>query len=325
MPNTTTWILFNLFVIAMLALDLGFFHRKEHEVKAREALVWSAFWIFLALLFNVVLYFWLGPKPAAEYLTGYLLEKSLSVDNLFVMLLIFSYFQIPGRYQHRILFWGIIGALIMRGILILIGAALIHRFEWILYLFGAFLVVTGLKMLFGNDDEKIEPERNPVLKLFKRFVPVTPEFHGKRFFVQIDGQRFATPLMVALIVVEISDLIFAVDSIPAIFVVTQDPFIIYTSNVFAILGLRSLYFALAAVIDKFHYLKFALALILTFIGVKMLGKEFVHDLPVWITLGIVAGTLLGAVVASVIWPPRHQATEQLEDALAETNKEGSHP
>lgn len=325
MPNTTTWILFNLFVIAMLALDLGFFHRKEHEVKAREALIWSAFWILLALLFNVLLYFWLGPKPAAEYLTGYLLEKSLSVDNLFVMLLIFSYFQIPGRYQHRVLFWGILGALVMRGILILIGAALIHRFEWILYLFGAFLVFTGLKMLFGKDDEEIEPERNPVLKLFKRFVPVTPEFHGKRFFVNINGQRFATPLMVALVVVEISDLIFAVDSIPAIFVVTQDPFIIYTSNVFAILGLRSLYFALAAIIDKFHYLKFALALILTFIGVKMLGKEFVHDLPVWVTLGIVAGTLLGAVVASVIWPPPPKSPEQREETLAEARKEGMHP
>lgn len=318
MPNTTTWILFNLFVILMLALDLGLFHRKEHEIKAREALIWSAFWILLALVFNVILYFWLGPKPAAEYLTGYLLEKSLSVDNLFVMLLIFGYFQIPGRYQHRILFWGILGALIMRGILIVIGAALIHRFEWILYLFGAFLVFTGLKMLFGNDDEKIEPERNPILKLFKRFVPVTPEFHGKRFFVTIDGKRFATPLMVALVVIEISDLVFAVDSIPAIFVVTQDPFIIYTSNVFAILGLRSLYFALAAIIDKFHYLKFALALILTFIGVKMLAKEFIHDLPVWVTLGMVAGTLLGAIVASILWPPKPKATESLDEAPTES-------
>jgi len=308
MQNTQVWIFFNLFVLAMLALDLGLFHRKDHEVKAKEALAWSAFWIFLALCFNVVVFYWLGPKAAGEYLTGYLLEKSLSVDNLFVMLLIFNYFQIPAKYQHKVLFWGILGALVMRGVLILVGAALIHRFEWILYIFGAFLVFTGLKMFFDKGDEAIEPERNPILKLFKRFVPVTSEFHGNRFFVTIDKRRFATPLMVALIIVEISDLVFAVDSIPAIFVVTQDPFIIYTSNVFAILGLRSLYFALAAIIDKFHYLKFALALILTFIGVKMLIKEIIH-FPSWVTLTLVAGTLGASIIASLLWPPKAKVTE----------------
>lgn len=314
MQNTSLWIFFNLFVLAMLALDLGFFHRNTHEVKVKEALSWSVFWIVLSLIFSVGVYYWFGMQSASDYLTGYLLEKSLSMDNLFVMLLIFNYFRIPTRYQHKVLFWGILGALVMRGSLIIVGSALIHRFHWILYLFGAFLVFTGIKMLFNNDDEEIEPERNPVVKLFKRFMPVTTDFHEDRFFVKIEKRRFATPLFIAVLVVEVSDLIFAVDSIPAVFAVTQDPFIVYTSNVFAILGLRSLYFALAAIMDKFHYLQFGLALILSFIGAKMLVKDFLHDIPSWVTLSIVLGTLVLSVVASVIWPPKPEV-EEAEEAL----------
>lgn len=314
MQNTSLWIFFNLFVLAMLALDLGVFHRNTHEVKVKEALSWSVFWIVLSLVFSVGVYYWFGVKSASDYLTGYLLEKSLSMDNLFVMLLIFNYFRIPTRYQHKVLFWGILGALIMRGCLIIVGSALIHRFHWILYLFGAFLVFTGIKMLFNNDDEEIEPERNPVVRLFKKFMPVTTDFHEDRFFVKIEKRRFATPLFIAVLVVEVSDLIFAVDSIPAVFAVTQDPFIVYTSNVFAILGLRSLYFALAAIMDKFHYLQFGLALILSFIGAKMLVKDFLHDIPSWVTLSIVLGTLVLSVVASVIWPPKPEV-EEAEEAL----------
>ena len=215
--STSVWIYFNIFVLLMLALDLGLFHRETHEVKVKEALSWSAFWIFLSICFSGGIYYWMGTEAASDYLTGYLLEKSLSVDNLFVMLLVFSYFKVPSRYQHKVLFWGILGALIMRGILIVLGAVLITRFQWILYIFGAFLIYTGIKMLMTNEEEQIEPENNPVVKLFKRFMSVTPEFHQDRFFVKLDGRRFATPLFVALLVVEISDLIFAVDSIPAIF------------------------------------------------------------------------------------------------------------
>lgn len=322
MQQTHIWILFNVFVLFMLALDLGLFHRKTHEITVKEALSWTVFWIALALLFNLGIYLeWIPTanptKSASDFLTGFLLEKSLSVDNLFVMLLVFNYFKIPRVYQHKILFWGILGALIMRGVLIVIGAALIQEFHWILYLFGAFLVFTGLKMLFDDGEEEIEPERNPVIRLFKRMMPVTPEFHGERFFVTIDKQRFATPLMVALIVVEVSDLIFAVDSIPAIFSVTQDPFIVYTSNVFAILGLRSLYFALAAIMDKFHYLKYGLALILSLIGIKMLVKDFFHDIPSWVTLSMVAGTLALSMLASLLFPPR----EKSEDLVLATKQE----
>lgn len=318
MQNSSLWIFFNIFVLCMLALDLGVFNRKAHEIKVKEALAWSAFWISLALLFNLGIYMgWVpGVKPAlaSDFLTGFLLEKSLSVDNLFVMLLIFSYFKIPALYQHKVLFWGILGALIMRGVLIVVGAALIERFDWILYLFGIFLVITGIRMFFDSGDEEINPENNPVIRLFKRMMPVTNEFHGSHFFIKLDGRRFATPLFVALLVVEISDLVFAVDSIPAVFAVTQDPFIVYTSNVFAILGLRSLYFALAAIVDKFHYLKYGLAVILSFIGVKMLIKELYH-FPSAVTLGLVVGTLVLSVIASIIWPPKD--TTPLEAEISE--------
>lgn len=328
MHNTSLWIFFNLFVLFMLALDLGLFHRQAHQVKVKEALAWSLFWIVLSLCFNLGIYVWFGPAAASDYLTGYLLEKSLSVDNLFVMLLIFNYFQIPARYQHKVLFWGILGALLMRGSLIVLGTALITEYEWILYLFGAFLIFTGIKMLFDDEEAKIEPERNPVIRLFKRVIPVTPEFHDDHFFVKIGLQRFATPLMVTLVVIEVSDLIFAVDSIPAIFAVTQNAFIVYTSNIFAILGLRSLYFALAAIMDKFHHLKYGLALILTFIGLKMLLKDIFPEIPSWLTLSLVAGTLSLSVLASLIWPaPEGDAEPNEFEAIpipTNTEKDGVH-
>lgn len=321
--STNVWIYFNLFILLMLALDLGLFHRKSHEVKVKEALSWSAFWIILSLCFSGGIYYWMGTDAASDYLTGYLLEKSLSVDNLFVMLLVFSYFKVPSRYQHKVLFWGILGALVMRGILIVLGAVLITRFEWILYIFGAFLVYTGIKMLTNNGEEQIEPENNPVVKLFKKFMPVTPEFHKDQFFVKLDGRKFATPLFVTLLVVEVSDLIFAVDSIPAIFAVTQDPFLIYTSNAFAILGLRSLYFALAAIIDKFHYLKYGLALVLSLIGVKMLAKDFLHHVPSWVTLSLVLGTLVASILASVIWPPKEEDLPEIEEIISPPKEKDS--
>ena len=292
------WILFNIFVLAMLALDLGVFHRKAHEVKIKEAVAWSAVWIALALLFNVGVYFWRGPEQAQAFLTGYLLEKSLSVDNIFVFLLIFSYFRVDSLYQHKILFWGILGALIMRGIFIAVGVTLIQQFHWVIYVFGAFLILTGIKMAFQKDKE-IHPERNPALRLFRRFMPVTDHYVQGKFFVQQNGRTFATPLFVVLLVVETTDVIFAVDSIPAILAITLDPFIVYTSNVFAILGLRALYFALAGAMRLFHYLHFGLSSILVFIGIKMLLAD-IYKIPIFIALSVVAGILIISVVVSVL-------------------------
>jgi tellurite resistance protein TerC len=292
------WILFNIFVLAMLALDLGVFHRKAHEVKIKEAVAWSAVWIALALLFNVGVYFWRGPEQAQAFLTGYLLEKSLSVDNIFVFLLIFSYFRVDSLYQHKILFWGILGALIMRGIFIAVGVTLIQQFHWVIYVFGAFLILTGVKMAFQKDKE-IHPERNPALRLFRRFMPVTDHYVQGQFFVQQNGRTFATFLFVVLLVVETTDVIFAVDSIPAILAITLDPFIVYTSNVFAILGLRALYFALAGAMRLFHYLHFGLSSILVFIGIKMLLAD-IYKIPIFIALSIVAGILIISVVVSVL-------------------------
>jgi tellurite resistance protein TerC len=296
------WIGFNVFVVAMLALDLGVFHRKAHEVKVKEALIWSAVWIALALLFNLGVYFWRGPEVALEFFTGYLIEKSLSVDNIFVFILIFSYFSVPALYQHKVLFWGIIGALIMRAILIAVGATLIAKFHWIIYVFGGFLIVTGVKMALQKSTG-IHPEKNPLVRLFKRFMPVTNVYHGERFFVRENGRRFATPLLLVLLIVEFTDLVFAVDSIPAIFAITKDPFIVYTSNVFAILGLRSLYFALAGVMGYFHYLKIGLALVLVFVGAKMMLVD-IYKIPIGLSLSVVAGILLLSVLASLIWPRR---------------------
>ncbi len=298
------WIGFNVFVLAMLALDLGVFHRKAHVIKIKEALAWSAFWIALALLFNVGVYFWSGPQTALEFLTGYLLEKSLSVDNIFVFLLIFSYFRVPALYQHKVLFWGILGALIMRAVFIAAGITLIQQFHWVIYVFGAFLIFTGIKMALQKDKE-IHPEKNPIIKLFRRLMPVTKEFDEKsRFFVRQGGILHATPLFVALLVVETTDVIFAVDSIPAILAITHDPFIVYTSNVFAILGLRALYFALAGIMQMFHYLHYGLSAILVFVGAKMLLAD-IYKIPIVVALAVIAGILFLSVIASILRPRRN--------------------
>ncbi|OGU58772.1 MAG: hypothetical protein A2X64_00595 [Ignavibacteria bacterium GWF2_33_9] len=296
--NIWFWIGFNLFVLLMLALDLGVFHRKSHEVSVKEALTWSGVWIFLALCFNAFVWMQFGEKQALDFFTGYLIEKALSVDNIFVFVLIFSYFQIPAKYQHKVLFWGIIGALVMRVIFIFAGVALLAKFHWLIYVFGAILFYTGIKML-TEKDKKMDPEKNPFFKFIKKFVPVTNDFHGDKFFVKQDGKKFATPLFLALIVVEITDLIFAVDSIPAILAITQEQFIVYTSNVFAILGLRSLYFALARIIDRFKYLSVGLAIILLFVGLKMVSVDF-YKIPVHISLIIIAFILATSIVYSLV-------------------------
>ena len=301
------WVGFNVFVLAMLALDLGVFHRKAHAVSGKEALMWSIVWISLSLVFNAVIYFYwdrmvpnsayTNSEAALAFFTGYLIEKSLSVDNIFVFILIFSFFAVPAAYQHRVLFWGILGALVMRGTLIAVGAALLHEFHWIIYIFGAFLIFTGIRMALQHN-ESVEPDKNPIVKFFRRFMPVTEKFEKDKFFVRHAGKLMATPLFLILLVVESTDLVFAVDSIPAIFAVTQDPFIVYTSNVFAILGLRALYFLLANVMDKFQYLKFGLSAVLVFIGVKMVIVDF-YKIPVGLSLAVVAGILAVSVVASL--------------------------
>jgi tellurite resistance protein TerC len=304
MDQLWLWVGFNVFVLAMLALDLGVFHRKAHEVGVREAAAWSALWVSLALVFNYGVYRFMGPEAGLQFLTGYLIEKALSVDNIFVFVLIFSYFQVPARYQHRVLFWGILGALVMRGAMIAAGAALIHEFHWIIYVFGAFLVFTGIRMATQKEMD-IEPESNPVIRLVKRFIPVSSRYHGQSFFVreEVGGRtrRVATPLFVVLVLVETTDLIFAVDSIPAIFAITTDTFLVYTSNVFAILGLRALYFLLAGVIHRFHFLKLGLSAVLVFVGAKMLVAD-VYKVPVGISLGVIALLLGASVVASLLFP-----------------------
>lgn len=296
------WGGFTLFILAMLALDLFVFHRKPHEIKFKEALMWSGVWIGLALLFNAGIYLWQGKEPALQFLTGYLIEKSLSVDNIFVFVLIFAYFKVPAKYQHDVLFWGIIGALVMRALFIAGGIALLKNVHWIIYVFGAFLILTGIKMAFSKDKE-VHPENNPLIRLFKKVMPVTNEYHDGRFFVSKDGRRWATPLFVVLLAVETTDLIFAVDSIPAILAITDDPFIVYTSNVFAILGLRSLYFALAGVMHLFHYLHYGLAAILMFVGAKMLISDF-YKIPIGVSLGVIAGVIGLSVVISLLYPRR---------------------
>lgn len=296
--NFWLWTGFNVFVVLMLILDLAVFHRKTHTVKIKEALIWTGVWITLALLFNYGIYHFNGKEKALEFLTGYLIEKSLSVDNIFVFIMIFSYFRVPPAYQHKVLFYGIIGALAMRAIFIFAGIALLHKFHWIIYIFAAFLVFTGIRMLVQSD-QQIDPERNPIVRLFKKMFPVTPAFHEDKFFVKIDGKRFATPLFVVVIMVEATDLIFATDSIPAILAITDDPFIVYTSNVFAILGLRALYFALDGLHKLFRYLKYGLSLILIFVGVKMFIADF-YPIPIFVSLLVVAGILIAAVVASLL-------------------------
>jgi len=292
------WIGFTLFVLAMLALDLGVFHRKQHVVGVREALIWTAVWISLALLFNAGVYLRFGPERALEFLTGYLIEKALSVDNVFVFLVVFSSFGVPPKLQHRVLFWGVLGALLMRALFIVVGAAALQRFHWVAYLFGAFLVLTAVKLLLQRSGE-VHPERNPLFRLFKRFVPAVGDYSNEHFTMVQDGKRCATPLLLVLVAIEATDIVFAVDSIPAIFAVTTDPFIVYTSNIFAILGLRALYFALAGVMGKFHYLKVGLALVLAFVGAKMLLAG-VYKIPIVASLGIIAALLAGAVIASLV-------------------------
>ena len=301
MPGQTAqWLAFATIVLVMLALDLGVFHRKAHVVRLREALVWSALWIALSLLFNLGIYAQLGSQAALDFFTAYLIERTLSFDNIFVFLLIFSYFSVPPQFQHRVLFWGIVVALLMRALFIGAGLALIAKFEWILYVFGAFLVYTGIKMAVRNEGE-IHPERNPVLRLFRRFFPVTNEYHGARFLVRKEGRYAATPLLVVLLVVETSDLIFAVDSIPAVLAITVDPFIVYTSNVFAILGLRALYFALAGIMELFHYLHYGLSAILIFVGVKMIVAH-VYEVPTILALAFIALVVVISIVASMMYP-----------------------
>lgn len=334
--STLAWVGFCVFILIMLAIDLGLFNRKPHEISYRNAAVWSGVWVALALLFAGLLFGPLGwelfgaarHEKALQFVAGYLIELSLSVDNLFVFLLIFSYFKVPPKYQHRVLYWGVLGALVMRVAMIVAGTELIDRFHWIIYIFGGFLVYTGVQMLRGGETE-IEPENNVVVRFVSRYVPITRHYERRKFFTIVDGKRVGTLLLLVLIVVEVTDLVFAVDSIPAIFGVTTDRFIVYTSNVFAILGLRTFYFLLAGVVEKFHYLKVGLGIVLSFIGLKMLlpvlaktlsaafhglGYEAfsksLHDfddIPIGVALGVVAVVLLASVGASLIWPKKSAA------------------
>ena len=303
------WVVFNVFVLGILVLDLAVFHRKAHVVSLREALAWSCVWVSLALLFGLGIYLLRGGEKALEFITGYLIEWSLSVDNLFVFLVIFSYFAVPAIYQHRVLFWGILGALVLRALFIATGTALLSKFHWMIYVFGVFLIFTGIKLLFAGD-EKIEPEKNPAVRLVRRFMKITPSFEGQRFFVRKDGMLWATPLFLVLVVVETTDVIFAVDSIPAIFAITLDPFIVYTSNVFAILGLRALFFLLAGVMGMFRFLKVGLSFVLCFVGVKMTIVDF-YKIPIGISLGVVGAILLLSIVASLFVRPKEAVRSSL--------------
>ena len=298
--NIWFWVGFIAFVLAMLSLDLGVFNRTPHVVKAREALVWTSVWVALALVFAGGLAVFADRQAALTFLTGYVIEESLSVDNIFVIVLIFQYFAVPAQYQHRVLFWGILGALVMRGIFIGLGAALLARFEWIIYIFGALLVITGIRMAVKGDEE-FDGEQNPVVKFVRKILPLTDGYRGKHFFSVENGKRHATPLLLVLVLVEATDLIFAVDSIPAIFGITRDPFIVFTSNIFAVMGLRSLFFLLAHVVTKFHLLKYGLAFILTFVGAKMLLESWIH-IPILVSLGVVVGVLAASIAASLVWP-----------------------
>ena len=317
------WGIFLALVFAMLALDLGVFNRKVHRIGLREALFWSVVWTLVALVFNWWVYSRFGSQIGLEFLTGYVIERALSFDNIFVFIVIFNYFAVPAEYQHRVLFWGILGALISRGIFVALGTALLAKFAWLIFVFGGILLVTGIRLLIQKETE-VHPERNPVVRLFQRFVPVTPRYHGARFMIRENGVLKATPLMLVLVVIEATDVVFAVDSIPAVFGVTQNPFIVFTSNIFAILGLRALYFLLAGLMHKFRYLGFGLALVLIFIGAKMLLHEWIH-IPVQLSLGIVIGILTAAVVVSLLRPappeevahdPRDNAEGRFEDSQA---------
>jgi len=294
------WLGFSLFILFMLGLDLGLFNRKAHTIKYREAAIWTIIWVLLAVIFGSIVFVTQGTQRGLEFTTGYLIELSLSVDNLFVFLLLFSYFKVPAKYQHRVLFWGVLGALLMRLTMIFVGAELINRFNRITYVFGAFLVYTGVKM-FGEETTDIQPEQNPVVRLVTHYIPIARHYEDEKFFTRVNGRVTGTLLLLVLLIVEITDLVFAVDSIPAIFAITTNTFIVYTSNVFAILGLRSMYFLLAGVVEKFHYLKTGLAIVLTFIGSKMLVVAFGVHIPIWLSLIFVTVVLLSSVAASLIW------------------------
>lgn len=310
----------------MLSLDLGLFNRKAHAIRYREAAIWSTIWVTLAMIFAGIVFWYQGTDLGLKFLTGYVIELSLSVDNLFVFLLIFSFFKVPAKVQHRVLFWGVMGALVMRLTMIFVGAALINRFHWVIYIFGAFLVYTGIKM-FRQEDTDIQPEDNPVVRAVTRYIPITRHYEGEKFFTKVNGKKTGTLLLLVLVIVEVTDLVFAVDSIPAIFAITTNTFIVYTSNVFAILGLRSLYFLLAGVVEKFQYLRMGLAIVLTFIGVKMLIEAVHIVIPVWISLIVVATVLLASVAASIIWPKDAELKIDVEmpedfDSLFEDDPEG---
>jgi tellurite resistance protein TerC len=307
------WIGFHIFIFLMLALDLGIFHKKTHKVPVKEAIIWSIVWISLAILFSLCIPLFIYPEPglgktkALEFLTGYVIEYSLSVDNIFVFILIFSYFKVDDRYQHKVLFWGILGALIMRAIFIFAGVALINRFHWIVIIFGVFLVFTGIRMMFQRE-APADPEKNPIVRFFRKFLPVTHEFHGDRLFIKQNRRIYATPLFLVLVVIETSDLIFAVDSIPAILAISKDTFIVYTSNIFAILGLRSLYFAVAGIMGYFRYLKIGLAFVLTFVGLKMLLAFFHFEIPIVLSLVIIISILLISILSSLFIKPKEEAS-----------------
>jgi len=309
--SPTLLIGFVVFILAMLGLDLGVFHRKQHTVKFREALIWSSVWVALALVFNLGIYYWFGAGKGLEFFTGYVIEKALSVDNLFVFVAIFAYFNIAPRWQHRVLFWGIIGALIMRAIFIVVGGAMLSHFQWTMYLFGGILVITGIK-LFYQKNKEVEINRNIIVKILKRVFPVADENRGARFFIKKSNKWFITPVFLALVTVEVSDLVFAVDSIPAVYAITSEPFIVFTSNIFAILGLRSLYFLLAGLLNRFQYLKIGLATVLVFVGFKMLISGYIK-IPISLSLGIICTLLFGSILASM-WVSRNTKNAVIEDS-----------
>jgi tellurite resistance protein TerC len=299
--DTWIWFAFLAFIVGMLAIDLLMFQREAHAVSMREATIWSGVWVALGLTFGAIVWLWQGPQAGGEYLAGYLIEKSLSVDNIFIFALVFGYFAVPAEYQHRVLFWGVFGALVFRAIFIAAGATLLDQFHWMIYVFGAFLVITGIRMA-RSTDEHVDPGRNPVLRMFRRLVPMTDGLRDERFFVKEAGRRLATPLLAVLVVIETTDIIFAIDSIPAIFAVTTDTFLVFTSNAFAILGLRALYFLLAGMIGRFSYLKVGLAFVLGFVGVKMLISD-VYKVPIWLSLTVIALAIGGSVIVSLRRPP----------------------
>lgn len=294
------WIIFGVVIFAMLALDLGFFNRKVHVIKMKEALLWTSFWITLAVFFGIGVYYFYGHSKALEFFTAYLIEYSLSIDNLFVFLLIFRFFNVPQAYEHKALFWGILLALITRAVFIFAGVALINTFHWVMYIFGAFLVYTGLKLALNKETE-VHPDKNIAIKMLRYVIPVTKEFQEAKFFIIENGRRFATPMLAVLLALETTDILFAVDSIPAVLAISTDPFIVYTSNVFAILGLRSLFFAIAGLMKLFHLLHYGLAAILSFVGVKMLIADFFH-VPIGISLAVISSILIISIIASLIWP-----------------------